>query len=504
MRVTMSEMLKAISSEKTPATCDMLSLEVSLRRSVVNEDRREFFRRSVVSSALGLAATSIGNSSIAAATKVDDERQPTVQLPRGRVPLSFIIDDSTCLVNMGKFCMPQFAATYPERKDYQKPWQQWPDEIPDAFVREFGEWCAEHGVKGKYSIVPYPACVGWLDRTLPGWSQQQLRDSLKLVRDLMLPNWDIHPEMITHTRVIDLKNGRPFADYSPSHMENSYPQQDVSVDYLASYLAYALQILKNCDLPCEGITTPGGFGNRVKDKLPEAVRQSVSDVYGCELPHYFKYVVGQDEDPTPRMEAFRSVDGQKPEFVMNVPAGTGDWFGGWDGVLEPSAEKYCNADATEGAMVEWIKRGQPAVMLCHWPGMYCNGRKTGFRAFQSVVQSIAKRFGSVTQWMKVSEIARYWAAKELTKLSREGGRLVLDAPFACSDFTINVPGGFTSAILKPSESENGLERKNLRIVQSLAALGQNSLFVDSSRRSEEAHSWICIDLPEGRSEIQFK
>ena len=76
-------------------------------------------------------------------------------------------------------------------------------------MREFGQWCAEHGVKGKYSVVPYPACVGWLDRELPGWSRQELLDSLQLVRELMVPNWDIHPEMITHTRVIDLKTGRP-------------------------------------------------------------------------------------------------------------------------------------------------------------------------------------------------------------------------------------------------------------------------------------------------------
>ena len=45
-------------------------------------------------------------------------------------------------------------------------------------------------------------------------------------------------------------------------MENSYPQTQVSVDELAAYLAYALRILKNCELPCEGITTPGGFGGR--------------------------------------------------------------------------------------------------------------------------------------------------------------------------------------------------------------------------------------------------
>jgi hypothetical protein len=35
-----------------------------------------------------------------------------------------------------------------------------PLEIPDDFVTKFGEWCAERGIKGKYSVVPYPACVG--------------------------------------------------------------------------------------------------------------------------------------------------------------------------------------------------------------------------------------------------------------------------------------------------------------------------------------------------------
>lgn len=49
-----------------------------------------------------------------------------------------------------------------------------------------------------------------LDSDLPGWSQQELNDSLKLVRDLMMPDWDIHPEMISHTWVIDIKTGRPY------------------------------------------------------------------------------------------------------------------------------------------------------------------------------------------------------------------------------------------------------------------------------------------------------
>jgi hypothetical protein len=108
----------------------------------------------------------------------------TVLNPRDRVPVSLIIDDSTCLVNLAHFCIPHFAEVFPDR--YKQRWQDLPREIPDSFVREFGEWCAERGVRGKYSIVPYPACVGWMDRDVPGWSKRQLDDSIKLVRTLMM------------------------------------------------------------------------------------------------------------------------------------------------------------------------------------------------------------------------------------------------------------------------------------------------------------------------------
>src|SRR4051794_15621760 len=81
--------------------------------------------------------------------------------PLGRRPVSLIIDDSTCLVNLSYFAIPQFAQVFPDR--YRQPWKTLPREIPDAFVLKFMDWCKEHGVKGKYSIVPYPACVGWID-----------------------------------------------------------------------------------------------------------------------------------------------------------------------------------------------------------------------------------------------------------------------------------------------------------------------------------------------------
>jgi len=424
-------------------------------------------------------------------------RQPQigfrVEDPRTRVPASFIIDDSTCLVNMGHFCMPQFAAAWPDRPVYRKPWNTWPREIPDTFVREFAEWCAAQGVKGKYSVVPNPACVGWLDRGLPGWSRRQLQDSLKLIRNVLLPNWDIHPEMITHTRVIDLKTGRPLAEIGPATMENSYPRTKVSVDYLASYLAYALRILKNCDLPCEGVTTPGGFGNMVKSELSLAAQQALRDVYQTEIPHYFKYVRGNDESTEPVLEHLNKKNGNTPELTVNVPAGTGDWFGGWDGDRDPEGPRYCNADASAGRMVDLIERGQPAVMLCHWPGMYSQGTKRGFAAFQGVVTALNTKYRDRMQWMKLSEIARYWTARTLTHLGMQQNKVVMQAPFACPNFTIssNQPLGSTPRLIYNNRAMQLREVSQSRQLESMT-------FVRTAKSTI-----CCFALPQGRSELAW-
>jgi hypothetical protein len=172
---------------------------------------------------------------------------------------------------------------------------------------------------------------------------------------------------------------------------------------------------------------------------------------------------------------------------VNVPAGTGDWFGGWDGDREPEGFRYANADATEGRMVEMIRRGEPAVMLCHWPGMYNHGAKTGFAQFQQVVLALKQRFSDQTQWMKLSEIARYWAAKGLTRIQRTGDSVALRAPFASPQFTLRFA---TSSTLPPTLQHAG---KTIRLtrVPSTSALDSGTWI------REDQHTIVCFDLPRG-------
>ncbi len=414
----------------------------------------------------------------------------TVLNPRGRVPVSQIIDDSTCLVNLAHFCIPQFAEVFPDR--YTQPWRTLPREIPDAFVREFGEWCHEHGVKGKYSIVPSPAFVGWVDREMPGWTRKELAASVELVRTLMMPDWDIHPEMITHTRVIDTKTGRPYPEYSERFMENWRWTDDKSADQIADYMAYALRMLKNAGLSCEGITTPGGFGNRVLPQLAEATLQSCRDVFRAEIPHYFRHLFTDERSVAPRVEFAAGLDGPDPRCVVSIIGCTGDWFGGWDGLTPGSPDKFITEDFQGGRLPEVIKRGEPAILVGHWPGMYFNGQKTGFNILKEVVRRLRAGFDNLV-WMKLSEIARYWAARELTRIERQQNRITFHAPFACPAFTLKT-GAPLNAV--PKLAAQGQATPLKEVNQPLQLAGGTWV-----RQAQEIT--VCFDLPKGASSLEI-
>jgi hypothetical protein len=421
-----------------------------------------------------------------------DERV-TVLNPRGRVPVSLIIDDSTCLVNLAHFGIPHFAEVYPDR--YLQDWRSLPREIPDTFVRKFGEWCHEHGVKGKYSIVPYPACVGWIDRDMPGWTRQELEASLDLVRTLIVPDWDIHPEMVSHTFAVDTRTGRPYPERTERYLENTGFSVGRSADFLADYMAYALKLLKNVGLPCEGITTPGGFGTQVLPELAQGTLQSVRDVYGAEIPHYFRHLYTDDRSVAPRVEYASGLDGDDPQCVVSIIGCTGDWFGGWDGLEAGSVDQFITEDLKGGRLPEVIARGEPAILVCHWPGIYFNGDEVGFTIFKEVVRRLHAAYDHLV-WMKNSEIARYWAARELTAVERAPGGIAFAAPYSCPDFTVEMTGpqgeGESVRLVVEGREDGPLERVERR------------LDLRGGTYARDGDKLVaCFDLPRGASALRI-
>jgi hypothetical protein len=466
-------------------------------------NRRSFLEAAGASLGLGLGVPpgftlDFGDSALAQEAGQRPLARPAgiaVLNPCDRVPVSLIIDDSTCLVNLAHFGIPQFHEVFPDQ--YHQPWKTLPREIPDSFVRKFGEWCTERGVKGKYSVIPYPACVGWLDRELPGWSRQELEASLELVRKLMAPRWDIHPEMVSHTWVIDTKTGRPYPERTADFMENWGWSAGKSADQLADYMSYALRILKNVGLTCEGITTPGGFGNRSLPELAQGVLEAARDVFRAEIPHYFRHIYTDEHSVAPRVEYASGLDGQDPKCVVSMIGCTGDWFGGWDGLTPGSVDAFITADLKHGRLPDVIGRGEPAIMVCHWPGIYFNGEEIGLKILQEVVTRLDHGFDNLI-WMKLSEIARYWAARELTRIKRPSpNQVALYAPFPCPQFTlrIDLDGPARSAPVNEVDFKAEGKVTKLSAIKSRRQLQSNTMHADGQTLV------ACFDLPKGPSEL---
>jgi hypothetical protein len=274
-------------------------------------------------------------------------------------------------------------------------------------------------------------------------------------------------------------------------MENFEWTTGRSPDEIAEYMAYALRILKNVGLPCEGITTPGGFGSRALPQLAQATLQSVRDVHGAEIPHYFRHMYDKGEESVvPRVEYASGLDGSDPRCVVSIIGCTGDWTGGWDNTEPGGVDKYITADLQHGRMVDIIQRGEPAIMVSHWTGMHWNGQELGFKILQEVVSRLESKFNNLL-WMKVSEVSRYWAAKELTRIEKTGATIALNAPFATPRFTLLAKsvGGSVPALsangspITLKETSNPLELKSGTWLRDTAGV------------------IVCFDLPKGRSQL---
>jgi len=447
-------------------------------------NRRQFIRTSAISS---LSIKPIASSFARADSEI---KSIEILNPQGRVPVSMIIDDSTALVNMAYYGIPQFAEVFPD--NYKQDWRKLPREIPDSFVAEFIEWCDAHGVKGKYSMVPFPACTGWLHRFIPGWTNQELSNSLDLVRKDVSRNWDIHPEMISHTRVIDTKTGLPFPIVSPDFMENWEWSQEKSVDELTNYISYALNVLKESGFYCEGVTTPGGFCHKNIPNLASATMESIREVYDADVSHFFRDVItDSNKSVAPIVTAKRNIDSPNPSCSVHIIGCTADWFGGWDGLKPGNTENFITKDLSSGRMVEVIERGEPAIMVCHWPGIYYNGDKLGFTIFKEVVNRLRQKYGAGIHWMKLSEIARYWAAKEFVSFEEMQHGIQINAPYGAENFTIKSEIKFR----KPALIHNN-KTTSLKETAESDTMGQNTYV------TKKGQTLLCFDLPKGKSELR--
>ncbi len=350
-----------------------------------------------------------------------------------RVPISLIIDDSTLLVNLNYFFIRDRNIATGENQR----WEDIPVVHPESFTREFAEWCLENGVKGKFSVVPCPAALGRVDQGLPLFSKAQQESWLKMCRELIHQAFDITPEMITHTFVVDLKTFQPLE----SRIWEQYEWAVLPVDQeelIIEYIATACRILDNVGLTPEGVTSPGGFGGHPLDLYAKTAGIALREVTKNPTPYFFKRFSGDGPVEVPVWYADRDAGTAVGEII----ASTDDWTGSWTGYDQVSVDKYITSDLQGGRIPALINAGEPAILCSHWQGFYGmhNDDRRGFNTLKTVVRRLKELDpkGEKMQWRKCSEITKYSCAREMANISIDGYNIKLDLPIRVPDFTLSI------------------------------------------------------------------
>ena len=113
---------------------------------------------------------------------------------------------------------------------------------------------------------------------------------------------------------------------------------------------------------------------------------------------------------------------------------------------------------------------------------YYNGDKLGFNIFKTVLGRLYAKYDHL-HWMKLSEIARYWAAKEYTRITQTSSTVELDAPFTTSNFTMGLPASISQPLIRQDGKKTPLKR-----VSSQNDLKSNTWY------SDDQNTWLCFDL----------
>jgi hypothetical protein len=94
-------------------------------------------------------------------------------------------------------------------------------------------------------------------------------------------------------------------------------------------------------------------------------------------------------------------------------------------------------------------------------------------------------------WMKLSEIVRYWVAKELTNIAVSGNKITLKASFSSPGCTLKLNSSVRNSGIKIGEEEI----KPLVRIKDIKALKSNTWY------SDKTGSVLCFNLEKGLSEL---
>lgn len=324
------------------------------------------------------------------------------------IPIVCIIDDPAPCINVYWWHVAEPQNTDKPKQQSGEPILQ---RIPLSFLREFVDVAQKWGIKGKFSVLPYPAGLGSIAEGLPGYPRSELDEWLDVVRQDLTPLFDITPEILTHAKAIDLST----MTLLPENERDWAVHQTEAT--LTPYIAHALQILKDVRLDASGVTSPWDFGKAVESDYQRAIFNAQKSVNNRTRTWYFLHTSTKDTLSHSKV-VYRAESEGKEEWLVSIVSQCSDFLWQTMDVLEPDdeyihsiADRYLTADGKSGRLVELFEAGVPIVFHTHWQSLFSNGRKTGLLVMAEVGERVQKIWGDKVKWTTCYELAKQIAAK---------------------------------------------------------------------------------------------
>lgn len=303
-----------------------------------------------------------------------------------KIPIGYIIDDGG-LVN-----------TY----HFHNPNVEHPVKIPLDFTKRFAKVCSRFGVKGKFSVVPMPACLGRLDKGMVGFTGSEIKRHVAFIRDNIQPLFSITPEVLTHLRAYDLKTGRFM------HLFEDVYFRDLDAETMAEYISLAIEILCNVGLNPTGLTSPWMCGIENEDNYARAIGMAYRRTLNRNSCFYFLHCFDEVVEPVVMC------DSPETGKVVTVPAVTDDMM--WNSQrpnrgrtavskVKKGIDSLLSPDGRKGRIVELLEEGRPITLLTHWQSLFSDGDAVGLDGFEELVSRIDRHLGDKVEWCTLAEIA---------------------------------------------------------------------------------------------------
>jgi hypothetical protein len=414
--------------------------------------------------------------------------QIRIEKPRLSVPASLIVDDPAPCINPFYYYRLQVDREGAERHEPR---------IPLDFLEQFADICCAHGMRGKFSVLPYPAGLGSILEGWEGCDRAELVAWLDLARTRVAPHFDITPEILTHTLALDLTTRALLPQSEHDWMA------DRTLDQLKQYMGAALAILKQAGFQPTGITQPVAFNGSRAD-YARATLDAIRASGGPPVTFYF--IDGYFEGPPVPDHEIALLDCVRGEAVISILAYCNDYFWPTQHITNQRAEQVVDglisADGRAGRLAELADAGAWLTLVCHWQTLYSDGSRQGLKALDVAATRLARAHGPRLLWLTLGEIARYRAASVGCQIdvrrSADGWAIKFDSPFDCPDFTLSLPADELSDLRinrVARQFEHGTATPLLVDAAPAGLLSSNAWRLEAERLS------MCFDLRRGKQSL---